>query len=91
MSLIRLRMPEGGAEHEEVWVRDHGCEAARVMKRELGEAAAECDFLLFPVGLAGWEIPQGIPFTCTAIEECGACGRLLTAHFCWDSAKHLIL
>lgn len=86
--LIKLHMPEGGAEHEEVYVRHHRCPQSNALVRELGE---DIDFLLFPVGLAGWEMPQGIPFPCTALEPCGACGRLLTAHFVWESGKHILL
>ena len=91
MSLIRLHMPEGGAEHEEVYIRHHRCPEATFMQRELGEEAEDCDFILFPVGLAGFEIPQGVPFDVTAIEPCNACGRLLRAWFAWESAKVIIL
>lgn len=88
---IKLHMPESGAEHEEVYIRNHNCEAAKVMRRELGSDAEECDFLLFPVGLAGYEIPQGVPFDVTAVEPCDACGRLLRAWFVWESSKVIIL
>lgn len=90
-SPIKLHMPEAGGEHEEVYIRHHGCPEARFMQRELGAEAEECDFLLWPVGLAGYEIPQGIPFDVTALEPCGACGRTLTAWFVWESASVHVL
>lgn len=78
--LIELRMPEGGAEHPLVYETHHRCAPANALAREMGE---DIDLLVFPVGNVGYGMPLNTVFPVTALEECQACGVLLTAQFVW--------
>lgn len=81
--VIKLRQPEGGAEYWVLHERPHRCAQANA-DRSLD------DTIIFPVGLYGWEMPIGIPFQVTALGECDACGRLLTAWFEWTGSQVLL-
>lgn len=77
-------MPEGGAEHEVVYELHHRCPQANALIRtEVGRE--DMDLLVFPVGNYGYAIPKNVTFAVTAMDPCGACGRLLTAQFVWRS------
>lgn len=45
------------------------------------------DELLFPVGIFGAGIQQGVPFEVQTTEACGACNTILKAWFEWKGAK----
>jgi hypothetical protein len=81
--MIELRMPEGGAEQHSVYETYHRCPQANALKRAGVVADDEVDLLVFPIGTYGFGMPLNVPFACTAMEECRACGRLLTSHFVW--------
>lgn len=78
--LIELRRPEGGAEIHAAYSTHHRCSQANALVRHLGN---DVDLLIFNVGAWGHSIPLNVVWDCTAVEECHACGRLLTAHFVW--------
>lgn len=80
-SRFRLPRPEGGAEAGVTFARHHECASARHMRAALDDDDA--DLITFPVGHAGQGIPSDTPFTVTAIEPCGVCGKLLVAWFEW--------
>jgi hypothetical protein len=73
-------MPEGGAEHQLAYSTHHRCPQANALVREFGN---DVDLLIFPVGNYGFGMPLNQVFAVTALEECKACGRLLTAQFVW--------
>jgi hypothetical protein len=78
--VIKLRQPEGGAEHGMVYVWHHRCPQANALARELG---SHIDELLFPVGNVGYTMPLYTPFPVVAVEPCEACGRDVGAWFEW--------
>lgn len=82
---ITLRRPEGGAEHEVTFWTNHNCAAARVY--ELEDEFENVDLVLFPVGVAGYEMPSGVPFEVVTIAPCGACGTHLRQMFMWSGPK----
>lgn len=80
--LIELRRPEGGAEVETLYRTYHRCGPSRALIRtEVGRP--DMDELIFPTGPVGYSMPVDVPFAVTALDPCGACGRLLTAWFVW--------
>lgn len=80
--LIELKMPEGGMEHEVVYEIHHRCPQANALIRtEVGRE--DLDLLVFPVGNYGYAMPLNQVFACTAMDDCGGCGRLITAMFVW--------
>lgn len=78
--LIELRQPEGGAEHEVLYQVHHRCSQANALHIELGN---DIDLLFFPVGNAGYTMPLDVPFSCTSLDECHACGQLVGCWFVW--------
>lgn len=84
--VVKLRRPEGGAEHELVLHEHHRCSQGNALKFELGE---EVDLLQFAVGLAGWEMPLDIPFPVFSTDECHACGAVVGLYFEWTGG-HVI-
>lgn len=80
---VELPRPEGGAERDVLWSRRHNCTDAQV-KRALGEDPD--DELVFPVGLAGYEMPAGVAFEVKAANACGACGKLLRMWATWKQS-----
>lgn len=83
--LITLPRPEGGAEHEVVFFIRHNCPAAHLYREEIENFAD--DELLMPVGIAGYEMPAGVPFEVMSVNECGACSKLVKAMFQWSTPK----
>lgn len=81
-----LPQPEGGAERDVLWSVRHNCGEAQ-LREALGDSRN--DNLIFPVGLAGWEVPQGVPFEVLSANECGACGVLTRQWFEWQ--KRLVI
>lgn len=82
---ITLRRPEGGAEHEVTFWTHHNCDAAKVYRLE--EGFENVDEVLFPVGIAGYEMPTGVPFEVVTIAPCEACGTYLRQMFMWSGPK----
>ena len=78
---IALSKPEGGAERETVFVREHRCPQGDALRNSIDQV----DLLFFPVGLAGWELPSDIPFVVETTEPCSACGAYVAAWFEWKS------
>lgn len=81
--LIELRQPEGGMEHEVVYEIHHRCPQSSALMRLNDIANEDLDLLVFPVGNYGFAMPLNQVFACTAMDDCGACGRLITAMFVW--------
>lgn len=81
--LIEIRMPEGGAEHAVIYETYHRCPQANALKTVKEIDREDLDLLVFPVGNYGFATPLNTVFAVTALEECGACGRLITAQFVW--------
>lgn len=84
-SIIKLKRPEGGAEHEVQFWTNHNCSAASVYRQE--EGFDNVDLVLFPVGMAGFEMPAGVPFDVETIAPCEACNTYLRQTFMWTSPK----
>lgn len=80
--------PEGGAERDVVFYRHHGCKNAKTLASAMEEP--DIDMLQFAVGLAGWELPMGIPFTVTSSNPCMACGAQPTTWFEWATKLHVV-
>ena len=78
-SLIALSKPEGGAERDVVFARNHNCPQGQALRPSIDEV----DLLVWPVGLVGWEMPNNIPFDVQAPEPCGACGAYVRCWFEW--------
>lgn len=85
MEPIPLSRPEGGAERDIVFAREHKCPQGNALRRVLPEP----DLLVFPVGLVGWEMPFDVPFVVEAPEPCSACGGYIAAWFRWTGPKVL--
>lgn len=82
--IIALPMPEGGAEHEVVYLLHHRCSVANALIRtEVG--SEDMDLLIFPVGNYGYGMPLGIPFGVQALDPCGACGQDVGVYFVWQA------
>lgn len=79
---IRIAQPEGGAERGVTFARRHKCEQGKA----LISSQPDCDTIVFPVGLYGFDIPRDIPFIVHAHSPCKACGATLTAWFVWGAA-----
>ena len=82
-SLIALSKPEGGAEREVVFAREHRCPQGNALRNSIPEV----DLLVWPVGISGWEIPNEVPFDVTAPEPCGACGAVVACWFIWKGPQ----
>lgn len=86
--LITLPRPEGGAEHEVIFFIKHNCPASRLYQEgQETEDFSGIDELLMPVGIAGYEMPAGVPFEVVSMNECGACSKLVKAMFQWSTPK----
>lgn len=83
--IIKLKRPEGGAEHGVTFWRNHDCSAASVYRQE--EGFENIDLVLFPVGIVGYEMPAGVPFEVQTIAPCEACNTYLKQMFMWTSSK----
>lgn len=53
------------------------------MRRALDDPDA--DLILFPVGLAGWEMPSNVPFEVMSAHACRVCGAMLKMWAMWDA------
>lgn len=84
-NIIKLKRPEGGAEHGVTFWTNHRCTAASVYEQE--EGFENIDLVLFPVGIAGFEMPAGVPFDVETIAPCEACNTILRQRFMWTSPK----
>lgn len=84
---LTLPRPEAGAERDVLWHTRHGCWDAQ--EREKNGLPREDD-LIFPVGLAGYEMPMGVAFEVKAAAGCGACGKLLRHWFTWKQSLVLL-
>lgn len=86
--VITLPRPEGGAEHEVVFFIKHDCPSARLYQDgQESEDFTGIDQLLMPVGIAGYEMPAGVPFEVVSMNECGACSTLVRTMFQWSTPK----
>ncbi len=83
--LIELDQPEQGEEHGLLWFAAHGCKEADALR----SIDREIDMMLFPVGLVGYTMPQGVMFAVPSSEPCAACGKYDTRYFVWR--KRLII
>jgi hypothetical protein len=82
--VMRLPMPEGGAERDVWFDVHHNCPQGKALRVDLGE---DVDLIEFPVGHAGMGIPGNTPFVVTAVNDCRACGKLLSKWFEWAAPR----
>lgn len=87
MSTVYVKLPrnEGGDDRDILWSRHHNCKEAETMRAALGDPDA--DLILFPVGLAGYEMPSGVPFQVMAGHACRVCGAMLAMWVEWLAPK----
>lgn len=83
--VIRLPMPEGGAEREVAFYRHHRCKNAAVFARSLENP--NVDRLQFSVGLFGEGMPTNTPFPVNSTNPCEVCGGYFTLWFEWAGPK----
>lgn len=62
----------------------HDCDPGR---RNARQGIKGTDALLFPVGLYGFGMPNGVPFEVETTQECEACNTILKAWFQWRGIK----
>jgi hypothetical protein len=84
-SVVRLPRNEGGDDRDVLWSRHHGCKSALELRRALDDPDA--DLLLFPVGLAGYEMPSNVPFQVMAAHACKVCGSLTAIWAEWAAPQ----
>lgn len=84
--VIALKEPEGGYEHEVVYLIHHRCPEAALLARQ-GVLEDDTDLIVLPVGNIGFGMPKGIPFAVQSVDPCGACGRDVGCWFVWQAGS----
>ena len=80
---VPLQRREGGDDRDIFIVRHHRCEHAKRRSIETGDP--DIDAVLFPAGLAGFEMPSGVAFEVKSAGACGACGAMLRIWCTWQA------
>lgn len=80
---VTLKRSEGGDDRGVVFMRRHNCPSAKHMRVAMNDE--DIDQILFPVGLAGYEMPSGVPFEVKSAHPCRVCGANLRIWVTWEA------
>lgn len=86
---VRLQRSEGGDDRGVLWGRHHNCRDAAAMRRALNDP--DVDLIMFPVGLAGFEMPSEVPFEVKSGHACRVCGALTRIWATWSAPQTFAL